>query len=345
MAPPAESVGGGGRVRDPIRSLRHPRSAPQRVSAAAHWTAVSVCGPRAGARVSSATPSPLAGAPREGRGLDPGAVVGLQDRKASASTARVCEPSRRDSRLRRTRRAALMVIDTSALVPILQNEPERRRFDEAVEAAERRVMSVASFVETSMVIESRYGPDGRRNLDLFISKARIVLVPVDDEQAYVARDAFRHYGKGRHAAGLNFGDCFAYALAKDVRRAPAVQGKRFLAHGCRDAFRLKHWNAAGLRHRRGPPSIRPRCGEAWLSTAACPSSSPDNSGPGVCAAERRGLLEGWRVSAGAGAPTAPRRPPGPGPGAVAPAAGAPALASRPRRAPWSSSCSRCRTRR
>lgn len=120
-----------------------------------------------------------------------------------------------------------MVIDTSALVAILQNEPERRRFDEAIDAAERRMMSVASFVETSMVIESRYGPDGRRNLDLFISKAGIVLVPVDDEQAYVARDAFRHYGKGRHPAGLNLGDCFAYALAKTLREPLLFKGVDF----------------------------------------------------------------------------------------------------------------------
>ena len=120
-----------------------------------------------------------------------------------------------------------MVIDTSALVAILQNEPERRRFDEAIEAADRRVMWVASFVETSMVIESRYGRDGRRSLDLFLSKARIVLVPVDDEQAYVARDAFRHYGKGRHRAGLNFGDCFAYALAKTFGEPLLCKGSDF----------------------------------------------------------------------------------------------------------------------
>jgi ribonuclease VapC len=102
-----------------------------------------------------------------------------------------------------------MVIDTSALVAILQNEPERRAFNEAIEAAESCVMSTASFVETSMIIESRYGPDGRRAVDMFLSKARIKLVPVDTDQAHIARDAFRHYGKGRHPAGLNFGDCFA----------------------------------------------------------------------------------------------------------------------------------------
>ena len=107
-----------------------------------------------------------------------------------------------------------MVVDTSALVAILQNEPERQSFNEAIEMAERRAMSVASFVEASMIVEARYGSDGIRDLDLFIAKARMELVAVDADQGHVARIAFRDYGKGRHPAGLNFGDCFAYALAK-----------------------------------------------------------------------------------------------------------------------------------
>ncbi len=107
----------------------------------------------------------------------------------------------------------MTVIDTSALMAILQDEPERRAFNEAIEAAETRSLSVASFVETSMIVESRFGSEGVRDLDLFISKAEIELVAVDAEQAHVARQAFRRFGKGRHAAGLNFGDCFSYALA------------------------------------------------------------------------------------------------------------------------------------
>jgi ribonuclease VapC len=107
-----------------------------------------------------------------------------------------------------------MVVDTSALVAILQNEPERRKFNEAIEAGETRSMSTASFLETSIVLESRFGADGVRDLDLFISKAQIVLVSVDEEQAHMARDGFRKYGKGRHPAGLNYGDCFSYALAR-----------------------------------------------------------------------------------------------------------------------------------
>ena len=120
-----------------------------------------------------------------------------------------------------------MVIDTSALVAILQDEPERRSFNQAIEAAERRAMSVASFVEASMIIESRYGPDGIRDLDLLIAKARIELVPVDAEQAHIARTAFRDYGKRRHAAGLNYGDCFAYALAKTLDEPLLFKGMDF----------------------------------------------------------------------------------------------------------------------
>lgn len=120
-----------------------------------------------------------------------------------------------------------MVIDTSALIAILQDEPERRVLNEAIEAAESCAMSTGSFLETSMVIESRYGPDGTRDLDLFISKARISLASVDADQAYVARDAFRRYGKGRHPAGLNFGDCFAYALAKMLDEPLLFKGHDF----------------------------------------------------------------------------------------------------------------------
>jgi ribonuclease VapC len=67
-----------------------------------------------------------------------------------------------------------------------------------------------------MILESRYAPEGVRDLDLFIAKAHISLVPVDEEQADLARRAFRNYGKGRHPAGLNFGNCFSYALSKAV---------------------------------------------------------------------------------------------------------------------------------
>lgn len=120
-----------------------------------------------------------------------------------------------------------MIIDTSALVAILQDEPERRKFNEAIEAAEVRSMSTASFVETSIILESRFGADGVRDLDLFINKAQISLAPVDEDHAQLARDGFRKYGKGRHPAGLNFGDCLSYALARSQDAPLLFKGKDF----------------------------------------------------------------------------------------------------------------------
>jgi ribonuclease VapC len=120
-----------------------------------------------------------------------------------------------------------MVLDTSAILAILQDEPERRKFNEAIEAAETRWLSTASVVECSMILESRYGADGVRDLDLFIAKAQVTLVPVDQEQADLARRAFRKYGKGRHPAGLNFGDCFSYALSQALNEPLLFKGNDF----------------------------------------------------------------------------------------------------------------------
>jgi ribonuclease VapC len=114
-----------------------------------------------------------------------------------------------------------MVLDTSALLAVLQDEPERRRFNEAIEGADQALLSTASFVEASIVIEARHGAEGVRDLDLFIDRAGIELVPVDAAQARVACRAYSRFGKGRHRAGLNFGDVFAYALAS-VRREPLL---------------------------------------------------------------------------------------------------------------------------
>jgi len=108
----------------------------------------------------------------------------------------------------------MMVIDTSAVMAILNDEPERRSFNEAIEKAESCLMSAASFVEASIVLEARKGYEGVRDFDLFVARAGIKLAEVDAEQAETARMAFRKFGKGRHVAGLNLGDCFSYALAK-----------------------------------------------------------------------------------------------------------------------------------
>lgn len=107
-----------------------------------------------------------------------------------------------------------MVIDSSAVLAILQNEPERRAFNHAIAAAEKRLLSAASLVELFIVLEARFGPDGQGDLDLFLSTAQIDIVALDRDQAELARTAFSRYGKGRHPAGLNLGDCFSYALAK-----------------------------------------------------------------------------------------------------------------------------------
>ncbi len=121
-----------------------------------------------------------------------------------------------------------MVIDTSAILAILQREPERRGFLEAIEASDSMRMSIASFVESSIVIESRYGAEGLRDLDRFISRASIELVPVDREQGQVARSAFSRFGKGRHRAGLNYGDCFSYAAAIVLGQALLCKGDDFI---------------------------------------------------------------------------------------------------------------------
>lgn len=120
-----------------------------------------------------------------------------------------------------------MVIDSSALVAILGGEAERRTFIDLIEAADSRLMSTASFVEVSIIIESRYGADGVRDLDLFLERAGVELAPVDDEQARQARRAFTRYGKGRHPAALNFGDCFAYALSVTLGEPLLFKGEDF----------------------------------------------------------------------------------------------------------------------
>ena len=117
-----------------------------------------------------------------------------------------------------------MVLDTSALIAIFLDEPERNRFLEQIIQAHERLISAASVVEAGIVLEARQGPAVSRDFDLFLHEAGIEIVSVDETQAAQARSAFRQYGKGRHPAGLNFGDCFTYALA-------VVSGEPVLAKG------------------------------------------------------------------------------------------------------------------
>ncbi|HEY7299134.1 MAG TPA: type II toxin-antitoxin system VapC family toxin [Xanthobacteraceae bacterium] len=107
-----------------------------------------------------------------------------------------------------------MVIDTSALIAVLLNEPDAVRLAQAMKSAAIRLLSTANFLETAMVIESRKGEAGGRELDVLLYRTAIEITAVDQGQGELARDAWRRFGKGRHPAGLNYGDCFAYALAK-----------------------------------------------------------------------------------------------------------------------------------
>jgi ribonuclease VapC len=120
-----------------------------------------------------------------------------------------------------------MVIDTSALVAILYDEPDAEQFEIAIESDPTRLMSTASVLETSIVVEARFGETGGRELDLLLHKARVEIVAVTIEQMEMARHAFRTYGKGRHPAGLNYGDCFAYALSKTSGEPLLFKGDDF----------------------------------------------------------------------------------------------------------------------
>ena len=120
-----------------------------------------------------------------------------------------------------------MVIDTSALIAILSAEPEAETFATAIATAPIRLLSAASFLETAVVIESRHGSAGGEKLDELIQAAHIQIEPVTAEQAAPACFAYRAYGKGRHPAALNFGDCFAYALAKTTDKPLLFKGNDF----------------------------------------------------------------------------------------------------------------------
>lgn len=117
-----------------------------------------------------------------------------------------------------------MVIDTSAILSLLFNEADADPIEVALDRDPVRLLSAASYVEAAIVIEARLGEAGGREFDLLVHKAAIDIVGVTADQAEVARDAWRRYGRGRHKAGLNFGDCFAYALA-------VVSGEPLLCKG------------------------------------------------------------------------------------------------------------------
>jgi ribonuclease VapC len=114
-----------------------------------------------------------------------------------------------------------MVIDTSALLAVLLQEPDAPHVARAIEACSPRLLSAATLLEASIVIESRKGEAGGRELDLLMYRSGIEVVAVDQDQAEAARVAWRRFGRGRHPAALSYGDCFAYALAR-CRRLPLL---------------------------------------------------------------------------------------------------------------------------
>ena len=120
-----------------------------------------------------------------------------------------------------------MIIDTSALVAVLDQELEAERIVRTLASAPERILSAANLVEVGIVMQARRGDDGARDLDLLLAKLRVDIAVVTANQADIARKAFRRYGRGRHAANLNFGDCFADALAKDTSAPLLFKGDDF----------------------------------------------------------------------------------------------------------------------
>ena len=120
-----------------------------------------------------------------------------------------------------------MVIDSSAIIAVLLNEANAAQIAEAIDSGSQRLLSAASLLEASIVIETRKGEAAGRELDLLIYRAAIEVVAVDQDQVEIARIAWRRYGKGRHPAGLNYGDCFSYALARSRGLPLLFQGEDF----------------------------------------------------------------------------------------------------------------------
>ena len=125
-----------------------------------------------------------------------------------------------------------MIVDTSALIAILRDEADAKAFALAIADADRRRLSAANYLETAIVIDGSRSPIASRRLDDLLREAEIVIEPVTEEQAKVAREAYRDFGRGSgHPAGLNFGDCFAYALAKTFREPLLFKGHDFVHTG------------------------------------------------------------------------------------------------------------------
>lgn len=122
-----------------------------------------------------------------------------------------------------------MILDSSAVLAILLEEPDADRFLDAIAVAVKRKMSAVSHVECSLVLTVKKGEKALREFDRFLARSSVEVIPFDSEQAFVAREAYLQFGKGRHVAALNFGDCCSYALAKVFDEPLLYKGSDFSA--------------------------------------------------------------------------------------------------------------------
>ncbi len=128
-----------------------------------------------------------------------------------------------------------MIVDTSAIIAILRDEKDAPTMVRALQRAQIRRISAANYVEAAIVTDGNRDPVLSRRLDDLLREGKIAIEPVTVKQAEIAREAYRDFGKGRHRAGLNFGDCFAYALAKETGEPLLFKGDDFLHAGIEPA--------------------------------------------------------------------------------------------------------------
>jgi ribonuclease VapC len=129
-----------------------------------------------------------------------------------------------------------MVVDTSALIAILFGEPETESFVQALVNDPKKMISAFNILESAIVVEAKKGEAGGRELDLLVHRARIEIIPLNGDQVELALAAWRKYGRGNHPAGLNIGDCCAYALAKYSGEPLLFKGKDFSQTDIRPAI-------------------------------------------------------------------------------------------------------------
>jgi ribonuclease VapC len=120
-----------------------------------------------------------------------------------------------------------MILDSSSLIAILANEPDAELYVQAISRAPRCRISAGTFIELSIVMTCQFPMEVQQQCDALFRRVGVEIEPVTAEQAHLARQAFRDFGKGRHPAGLNFGDCFAYALAKQTGEPLLFKGNDF----------------------------------------------------------------------------------------------------------------------